>query len=73
MTWESLPATTDMKRAIDTAVTSGAIPRIPARRQADPPILLPHAEYVFDYRTGTGTPDAAVAEPQLADVIGEVE
>jgi hypothetical protein len=31
-------------------------------RQADPPILLPHAVDVFAYRSGAGTEGAAVAE-----------
>jgi hypothetical protein len=50
------------QRAIDTAITRGAIPGILAMRQADPPILLPHALDMYEYRSGAGTADAADAE-----------
>ncbi|HEX5512409.1 MAG TPA: hypothetical protein VFX41_11895 [Actinomycetales bacterium] len=57
-TWESLPPKT--QRAIDAAITRGAIPGLLAMREADPPILLPQALDVLQFRSGLS--DALVAE-----------
>jgi hypothetical protein len=52
-TRESLPAST--QRTIDSAIARGALPAILAVRQADPPIHLPHAMDVLDYRSSATT------------------
>jgi len=52
-TWESLPAST--QHAIDSAITRGAIRALLAMRQADPPIHLPHAMDVLNYRSSSTT------------------
>ena len=59
-TWESLPL--DTQRAIDMAITRGAIPGIRAMREADPPIMLPHAVDVFEDRSVAGAGCKPVAE-----------
>ncbi|MBQ0902025.1 hypothetical protein [Micromonospora sp. U21] len=59
-TWESLPPET--QRAIDAAITRGAIPGLLAMREADPPILLPQAMDVLQFRSYAGPGDAPVAE-----------
>jgi hypothetical protein len=51
-TWDSLPA--DMQEAIDAAIRHGAIAGLVAMREANPPIRLPRAMDVLQFRYDAG-------------------
>ncbi|MFI5930075.1 hypothetical protein ACIA3K_29440 [Micromonospora sp. NPDC051543] len=52
VTWDSLSP--EARRAIDDAIARGAMAGLIAMREADPPILLPHAMDVLQLRSKAG-------------------
>ena len=59
-TWESLPA--DMQQAIDVAIRRGPVAGLVAMREADPPIRLPHAVDVIQFRYNAGVGSATTGQ-----------
>jgi hypothetical protein len=52
----------DTQRAIDTAITGGAIPGLIAMQDASPPIRLPQAMDLLAFRSTAKADDAPAAE-----------